>query len=171
MCEGHLLSGSRGFSGELGHMTFGFASGRSCGCGRKGCLQTVASAKGIVDTALKFLNEKDYDSSLKKLPLEKLTSKTIYEAALQGDEVAREVFQFTGYCLGKAAAEFASISDPEAIILFGGVANAGDLILEPMKKSFYENSLHLYRNHTQLMISDINENDAAILGAASLVYD
>ena len=170
VCDRHLLSGSRGFAGELGHMTFSFASDRECGCGRKGCLQTVASAKGVVETALRLIKDCRTKSSLRDIPVSELSSKLIAEEANKGDQIALETFKFTGECLGKAAAEFASISDPEAIILFGGVAKAGNLILEPMIRSFRQNALHLYKDHTRIMLSGLNEADAAVLGAASLAY-
>ena len=170
VCDGHLLSGSRGFAGELGHVTFPFAKGRMCGCGRDGCLQTVASAKGIVETAMRFLKDKDEPSSLRDIPENNLTAKTIAEEAEKGDRLAEEIFKFTGECLGKAAAEFAALTDPQAIILFGGVANAGDLLLKPMIKAFKENSLHLYKNEVSFFISNIPESQAAVLGAASLPF-
>lgn len=170
VCDGHLLTGTRGFAGELGHVTFPFAEGRPCGCGRTGCLQTVASAKGIVMTAKHLLSVSSEPSLLRDIPAEKLTAKLIYEAAVQGDKLAAEVYEYTGTCLGKAAAEFASFTDPEAIILFGGVANAGDLLLEPMRKAFSENALHLYRDRVRFLISGLNGADAAILGAASLPH-
>lgn len=167
VCDGKLLSGKHGFAGELGHMRFSFAMERKCGCGRFGCLQTVASAKGIVETA-RLLLHKDSGSALSEIPENQLTSKTIAEAAEKGDKLAIEVFQFTGEALGKAMAEFAAISDPKAIILFGGVAKAGSLILEPAKKAFSENSLHLYKDNVEILISKIQESQSAVLGAASL---
>ncbi len=170
VCDGHLLSGTRGFAGELGHVTFPFAAGRICGCGRKGCLQTVASAKGIIATALQFLKESNEPSALRSIPEERMTAKLVYEAASKGDKLANEVYSFTGHCLGQGAAEFASMTDPEAIILFGGVANAGNLLLEPMMESFRENALHLYRDRVRFLISGLNGADAAILGAASLPH-
>ncbi len=170
VCDGHLLSGTRGFAGELGHVTFPFAADRPCGCGRKGCLQTVASAKGIVTTTNHLLHVSSEPSSLRNIPGEKLTAKLVCEAALEGDKLAKEVYTYTGHCLGKAAAEFAALTDPEAIILFGGVANAGELLLEPMTESFRENALHLYRDRVRFLISGLNGADAALLGAASLPH-
>lgn len=168
VCNGHLLSGARGFAGELGHVTFPFAADRVCGCGRKGCLETVASARGIVKTARRLMAESDCQSSLREIKPEELTSKMICEAALQGDELAKEVFDFTGTCLGKAAAEFASFTDPEAIILFGGVAKAGDLLIEPMREAFGKHTLHLYRDRVRFLISALEGANAALIGAASL---
>lgn len=167
--DGHLLSGKNGFAGELGHVTFPFAVGRSCGCGREGCLQTIASAKGIIATTKKFLEEKTSDSLLRNIPVDDLTSKKVAEAALIGDSIAKDVFEFTGNCLGKAIAEFAAFTDPEKIILFGGVSKAGDLLLRPLRRSFSENVLHLYKN-TDIVVSSIPESQAAVLGAAALPF-
>ncbi|WP_304588714.1 ROK family protein [uncultured Duncaniella sp.] len=170
VCDGHLLSGTKGFAGELGHMTFAFASDRKCSCGRTGCLQTVASAEGIKATAIKFLDSSNEHSLLRSIPQNELNPKKIEDAAKLGDNIARKVFEFTGECLGKAAAEFASITDPEAIILFGGVAKAGELLLNPMRKAFSENALHLYIDRVRMLTSGLDGADAAILGAASLPY-
>ena len=170
VCDGHLLSGTRGFAGELGHVTFPFAADRPCGCGRTGCLQTVASAKGIVTTTRHLLGVSSEQSSLRTIPDDRLTAKLVCEAARQGDVLANEVYTYTGHCLGKAAAEFAAFTDPEAIILFGGVANAGDLLIEPMARAFREHALHLYRDRVRFLISGLNGADAAILGAASLPH-
>ncbi|MDE6077415.1 MAG: ROK family protein, partial [Muribaculaceae bacterium] len=170
VCDGHLLSGTRGFAGELGHVTFPFAAGRPCGCGRTGCLQTVASAKGILATTRHLLDVSSEQSSLRNIPDDRLTAKLVCEAARQGDALAKEIYTYTGHCLGLAAAEFAAFTDPEAIILFGGVANAGDLLLEPMAEAFREHALHLYRDRVRFLISGLNGADAAILGAASLPH-
>lgn len=168
VCDGHLLTGARGFAGELGHVTFPFGAGRLCGCGREGCLQTVASAKGIVETARRMMAESDIPSLMREIPIGELTAKTICELANAGDILALSVYRFTGECLGRAAAEFAAFSDPEAIILFGGVSKAGDLLLNPMRETFLENTLHLYRDRVRFMVSKMKDADAAILGAASL---
>lgn len=166
--DGHLLTGRSGFAGELGHVTFPFATDRECGCGRKGCLQTVASAKGVVKTARQLLEKSDKESALRELSEGQLTAKAVSEAANQGDELAKQVFDFTGKCLGAAAAEFAAFSDPEAVILFGGVSKAGNLLLIPMKEEFDNRALHLYSGKVKFMCSTLKDADAAILGAASL---
>ncbi|MDE6006480.1 MAG: ROK family protein [Muribaculaceae bacterium] len=165
VCDGHLLNGRNGFAGELGHITFDFAADRKCGCGRYGCLQTVASAKGIVETARRFgfKNPADPDNP-------DFTAKDVTLAAEHGDETAKRVFDFTGECLGKALAQYAAFTDPEAIILFGGVANARNLLLNPTIKSFNENALHLYAGKVNINISTLKGADAAILGTAALPY-
>lgn len=171
ICNGHLLSGARGFATELGHITFPFAKGRKCGCGREGCLETVASARGVVETARILMSESKMHSVLKDVDDRFLSAKMISEAATAGDKLAKEVFDFTGTCLGKAAAEFAAFTDPEAIILFGGVAKAGKLLTEPMRKAFEENVLHLYKGRVQILTSSLVDADAALIGAASLPYE
>lgn len=168
VCDGHLLTGTSGFAGELGHVTFPFAADRPCACGRNGCLQTVGSAKGVLLTTRRMLAASDEPSLLREIPDEELTAKKVCEAARKGDKIACEVFDFTGKCLGKAAAEFAAMSDPEAVILFGGVSKAGDLLLEPMREAFRPAALHLYRDRVRFMLSSLADADAAVLGAASL---
>lgn len=170
VCDGHLLSGTRGFAGELGHVTFPFAADRQCSCGRRGCLHTVASAEGIIATAKRILSESDAPSVLRDIPAGEMTPKKVAEAAENGDRLAKHIYDFTGHCLGKAAAEFAAVTDPEAIILFGGVAKAGDLLLKPMREAFVENALFLYNDRVRFMLSKLDDADAAILGAASLPY-
>ena len=170
VCNGHLLSGARGFAGELGHVTFPFAKGRICGCKREGCLETVASARGIVMTAKILLEQSDEPSLLRNIAQNDMTAKDISEAAKAGDKIAASVYEFTGRCLGEAAAQFAAFTDPEAIILFGGVSKAGDLLINPMREAFAMHTLHLYRDRVRFLISSLKDADAAILGAASLPY-
>lgn len=171
VCDGHLLSGSRGFAGELGHVIVNPDSDRLCGCGRRGCLETYCSAKGVVRTALEFLDVAPTDSLLREIDPACLTSKDIYKAALRGDRVACEVFDFTGRTLGRACADFAAFTDPEAIILFGGVAKAGHLIARPLQEAMEEKALHLYRNRIQILSSSLNDAEAALLGASALAWD
>lgn len=168
--DGHLLTGSSGFAGELGHVRFPFAQDRLCGCGRYGCLETIGSARGVVETAKRMLRSSDEPSQIREIPEAKLTPKDVSMAALNGDKIANEVWQFTGKCLGEASAEFASMADPEAIIIFGGVAKAGELILAPMREAFKANALHLYRDRVRFLQSSLPDADAAILGAAALPY-
>lgn len=168
VCNGHLLTGARGFATELGHIRFPFAEGRVCGCGREGCLETVASARGIVETAHRMMSESDIPSILRVVDDRYLTAKIISEAATAGDILAKTVYDFTGKCLGEAAAEFAAFTDPEAVILFGGVAKAGKLLTLPMAEAFDKNVLHLYRGRVKILISTLCDADAAIIGAASL---
>ena len=169
VCDGNLILGSRSFAGELGHIYFEFAKGRPCGCGREGCLQTVASAKGIVLTARKMLEERDIPSSLRSIPIAQLSSKDVAEAAQRGDLLAREIIAFTGRAIGEACATFAAFSDPELIVLFGGVAKAGRTLTDAAELEFRRKALHLYADKVRFRISELPDSDAALLGAAAMV--
>jgi glucokinase len=169
-CGGKLLYGSTGFAGEIGHIVVDFG-GRQCGCGRKGCLETYASATGIVRTILEKLQDKNIKSELRNYPENKIDSKIIYDEAVKGDELALEAFEFTGEVLGKALANAAAFSCPEAIFLFGGLANAGDYIFKPAFKYMEDNMLNNFKGTVKLLKSGLKENNAAILGAAALCWN
>jgi glucokinase len=139
-----------------------------CGCGRKGCLETYTSATGIVRTANELLNINSTESSLRNI--EKITSKDIYDAAVNGDKVALDIFDFTGKILGQSLADAIAITSPVAIILFGGLAQAGKFIFEPTRKYMEENLLKIYQGKVKLLPSELNESHAAILGAASIAW-
>lgn len=171
VCDGHLLSGTRGFAGELGHVIVNQESDRLCGCGRRGCLQTYCSAKGVVRTAVDLMSAGTEDSILRDIPVSELTAKDIYKAALRGDDLACRVFDFTGRVLGEACANFAAFTDPEAIIIFGGVAKAGKVLSGPMREAMEENMLHLYKGRVQILTSSLNDAEAALLGASALAWD
>lgn len=165
--DGHVLYGHDGFAGELGH-TIAVRGGRKCGCGRNGCLETYASSRGVVMTAKEMLETSSEPSLLRNI--ENISSKDVYDAAVQGDKIAIEVFAFTGKILGRQFADFVTFSAPEAIILFGGVANAGDLLLEPVKASMEEEIISLWRGKVKVLRSGLPESDAAILGAGALAW-
>lgn len=167
--DGHLLNGAHGFAGELGHMTFGFAADRHCGCGRNGCLETCCTASGVVETARRMMKSTDTPSVLRDLAEDQLTSKAIGEAFLTGDALAAKVLHFTEDAMGRAFAEFCAFSDPEAIILFGGVADPRELNATHIKEVMDEHMLYLYRD-TKVLFSTLPGADAAILGAASLPW-
>jgi glucokinase len=167
VANGKMIYGHDGFAGELGHV-IAVRDGRLCGCGRKGCLETYTSATGIVRTAHEFLQIKKIESTLRNI--EKITSKDIYEAAVIGDEIALAIFDFTGKILGQSLADAIAITSPEAIILFGGLAQAGKIIFEPTQKYMEENLLKIYQGKVKLLSSELKESDAAILGAASLIW-
>lgn len=171
VCDGHLLSGSRGFAGELGHVVVKEDSDRECGCGRRGCLQTYCSAKGVKRTAQEMLAESDEPSTLRSLSDDELTPRAISEAALKGDVIANRIYEFTGKVLGEACANFAAFTDPEAIMLFGGVSKAGELISEPMREALEKNVLHLYRDRIEILFSSLNDAEAALLGASAMAWD
>ena len=168
VANGKMIYGHDGFAGELGHV-IAVRDGRLCGCGRKGCLETYASATGIVRTAHEFLETKNISSILRSM--DNITSKDIYEAAVKGDFLALEIFQFTGKILGQCLADAIAITSPEAIILFGGLAQAGKFIFEPTHKYMEENLLKIYQGKVKLLPSELKESDAAILGAASLIWN
>lgn len=125
--NGQLVYGHDGFAGELGHTTI-IREGRICGCGKKGCLETYSSATGVARTAREFLETKKDASLLRELKPEEITSKDVYDAAIQGDELAKEIFEYTGRLLGESFADFVAFSSPEAIILFGGLTKSGKFI-------------------------------------------
>jgi glucokinase len=166
VANGHLIYGHDGMAGEIGH-TIAVRNGRSCGCGRLGCLETYASATGIVRTVNEWMSE-GKTTSLSSLLI--ITSKEIYEAALTHDALAIEAFRYTAQILAKTLADSVAYTSPKYIVLFGGLANAGDFLLQPLKKYFDENVLFVYKNKVKFIISSLPENDAAILGAASLVF-
>lgn len=168
--NGQLVYGHDGFAGELGHTTIR-RDGRICGCGRKGCLETYSSATGVARTAREFLETRKSDSLLRALDPKEITSKDVYDAAVQGDELAKEIFEFTGQILGESFADFVSFSSPEAIILFGGLTKAGKLIFDPVRKAMEENLLTIYKNKVRLLMSELKESDAAVLGASALGWE
>jgi glucokinase len=142
-------------------------NGRTCGCGRKGCLETYASASGIVRTAKEFL-EKPNNSLL--VDLNEITSKSIADAALKGDRLALDIFDFTAEKLGFSLANTVAISSPKLIVLFGGLAQSGDLIIKPTKKYMEANLLNIYQNKVEILPSKLKASDAAILGASALAW-
>lgn len=169
--DGNVVYGNDGFAGELGHVIMRRENGRLCGCGRKGCLETYASATGVARTAREFLETRTEDSLLRKLNPVSITSKDVFDAAMQGDKLALEVFDFTGTMLGEAFADFVSFSAPEAIILFGGLTKAGDLIMNPIVKALDENLLKIWKGKIKVIFSELKESDAAVLGASALGWE
>ena len=165
--NGQLVYGSDGFAGELGH-TCAIKDGRQCGCGKKGCLETYCSATGVVRTALELLDQRQDDSLLRKVDRDQLTSKDVYDAAMKGDKLAKEIFDFTGRIMGQAFADFVAFSAPEAIVLFGGLAQAGDILLNPMREAMEANLLPYWKGKVKLIPSALNASESAILGAAAL---
>lgn len=166
--DGKLVLGKTGGAGELGHVIT-IPGGRQCGCGLKGCLETYTSATGIRRTALEMLeNNPSYDGVLSKIPTDKLSSKDVGDAANAGDPLALKIFEETGKVLGLAMANACSFSSPEAVFLMGGPVKAGKVLLDPVRKSFAENLLFVYKDSVEVRVSELPDNDAAILGAAAL---
>jgi len=167
--NGELLLGHNGFAGELGHVIINH-TGRVCGCGRKGCLETYASATGIKRTVFKLLADHMEGSEFRGISYNDLTAAMITNAALNGDPLAIEAYEYTGEQLGRALANAVLITEPEAIFLFGGLAKAGDYIFEPTKRYMEQYMLSHFRNKVKLLPSGIEEGNAAILGAAALIW-
>lgn len=169
--NGQMVYGHDGFAGELGHVIMKRNNGRMCGCGRTGCLEAYCSATGVARTAREFLEIRNEPSTLRNIPVDEITSKDVYDAAITGDKIAKDIFEYTGDILGQALADFASFSSPEAFVLFGGLTKAGDLILKPVKESLDKNILGCYRGKVKLLVSELKESDAAILGASALGWE
>lgn len=169
--NGQLVYGHDGFAGELGHVIVKPVNGRACGCGRTGCLETYASATGVARTAREFLEIRKDNSLLRQIPVQDITSKDVYDAAIAGDQMAKDIFEYTGNILGEAFANFTAFSSPKAIILFGGLAKSGDLIMKPIKESMERNMLNIYKNKVTLLFSELKESDAAVLGASALGWE
>ena len=167
--NGQLLHGAYGMAGEIGHVNVKL-DGRLCNCGLHGCLEAYASATGVKRTVFKFLAEWQVDSPLRKISYDKMTGVMIAEAALAGDPIALKAFEYTGDILGNKLADIAAYFDPEAIILAGGLTRAGDILLNPTKKSMNKNIFVAYRNKQKILISELSGKDA-ILGAAALYWN
>lgn len=171
VANGQLILGHDGFAGELGHVTV-IPNGRfHPGTGNHGSLESYASATGVVRTAQEFLLESNEPSLMRNIPANELDSKQVFNCAVQGDPLAKKVYEYTGKILGEALANFIMFSSPQAIIFFGGLTKAGDMILNPVREHMEKNLLPIFRNKVQLIFSELKESDAAILGASALVWD
>lgn len=168
VANGQLIYGSDGFAGELGHV-IAVRDGRQCGCGRRGCLETYASATGIARSAELWLDERN-DATLLRKEKGRITAEMIYNAAKQGDAFALELFEYTGKILGQSLADAVAITSPEAIIFFGGLANARELLIDSVKKHMEANLLRVYKNKVVLKYSALHHANAAILGASALAW-
>ncbi len=170
--DGKIVVGHDGFAGELGHVIVKPGGRLHKGTGMRGSLESYASATGVRETAIEFLtNEPDTPSLLRNYSIDDLTSETVYNCAIQGDVIANKIFEFTGEVLGEALANFVMFSSPEAIVLFGGLTKAGDLILKPTVRAMEANLLPIFQNKVKVIFSDLKEADAAILGASALVWE
>ena len=168
--NGELILGHDGFAGELGH-TIVVPGGRvHPNTGSLGSLESYASATGVTITAIEYMTGTDEPSALREIPQTELNSKMVFDAALAGDSLAKKVFKSTGDILGMALANFVMFSSPQAIILFGGLTKAGDILMKPVKDSMERNLLPIFQNKVQLIFSELKESDAAILGASALVW-
>ena len=169
--DGNVVYGHDGFAGELGHTTaVRGENARPCNCGKMGCLEAYASATGVARTAKEILTSTTKETILRQLDVDNITSKDVYDAAEQGDEVAKEIFDFTGTILGQQLADFIAFSAPEAIVLFGGLTKSGDWIKRPIEEAMNKNVLPLWKNKVKVLFSDLKEADAAVLGASALAW-
>lgn len=167
--DGKVVYGHDGNAGELGHTCAVRYNGRPCGCGKTGCLEAYCSAIGVARTAREMLELSDEPSLLRGI--ENLSSKAVYEAASEGDALAKRIFDYTGKMLGRSFADFVEFSSPEAIVLFGGLARAKEFFYEPMVESMNENLMPQWRGKIKIVFSQLKESDAAILGASALAWE
>jgi len=168
--NGEVVYGYDGFAGEIGHIIVK-ENGRQCGCGRKGCLETYASATGLKRTVFEFISSLNVESSLRNISYKELSAEMVYDAAVANDSIALAAFEFTAEILGKALANTVAHLSPEAIILFGGLETAGDLFLKPLKYHLEDNLLNLYKNKVKILRSGLPKGDAAILGGSALIWN
>ena len=170
--NGQLVYGHDGFAGELGHVIVKRYNGRFCGCGRSGCLEAYCSATGVARTAREFLEiRKDEPSLLRDKDIAEITSKDVYDAAVAGDKLAKDIFEYTGTILGEAMADMMVFSSPQAFILFGGLTKSGELLMKPVREAFDKNVLPIFRGKPSILISELKESDAAVLGASALGWE
>lgn len=165
-----LVLGCDGFAGELGHLTV-VPNGRECGCGRRGCLETYCSATGVARTARELLQKRTDPSLLRNMRPEDITSFDVYKAAMAGDSLAKEIFDFTGTMLGEACSNFALFCSPEAFIFMGGLTKAGDLLMKPLQKSYDEHIMQIFKGKAKLLLSGLKDSETAVLGASALGWD
>lgn len=168
--DGKLVYGKNSYAGEVGNIVL-IPEGRVCGCGRRGCAETYVSATGLVRTTIELLSELTVDSPLRDMVTRDITSKQVYDLAIAGDEIACEAFARTAEYLGQILADTILFSNPDTIFLFGGLANAGDLLMKPLKEAFERRTLTMFRGTAEIKLSQLPEADAALLGSAALAWE
>ncbi len=169
--NGQLVYGCDGFAGELGHVIMRRENGRPCGCGRNGCLEAYCSATGVARTARELLSTTQEPSLLREMDPEKITSLDVSIAAGKGDKLAKEIYEFTGAMLGEACADMTAFSSPEAFIFFGGMTKAGDLIMDPIKRSYDKHVMKIFRGKAKFLVSGLDGASAAVLGASAIGWE
>ena len=169
--NGQMVYGCDGFAGELGHVIVRPTDGRSCGCGRNGCLEAYCSATGVARTAREFLSKSDEPSLLRDMNADDITSLDVSIAAEKGDALANRVYEFTGEMLGEACANFTAFSSPEAFIFFGGLTKAGSLLMNPLLESYNKHVLPVFKNKAKFLISGLEGSSAAVLGASAVGWE
>ena len=167
--RGKLIYGHDGLAGELGHTNV-YPDGRECNCGKRGCLETYASASGIKRTVFKLLATNNIETPLRNYTYDSLTSKKITEMALAGDRIALEAYEYTSDILGLKLADAAAVTSPECIFLFGGLAKAGDILVDATSKAFEEYLYPGYKGKIKIKLSELMDKNAAVLGASALVW-
>ena len=168
--NGELIYGADGFAGEIGHTTVD-PNGRRCGCGKLGCLEAYVSATGICRTVLELSCHSTTPSELRYFSAAEMSSEMIYQAALRGDPLALEAFDFTGRVLGVKLADSVAHLSPEAIIFFGGLATAGEMLFKPTRQSLEEHLFPIFRDKVKLIPSELTERNPAVLGAGALIWN
>lgn len=169
--DGKIVVGHDGFAGELGHTIIRLGGRLHKGTGMKGSLESYASATGVRETAIELITMyPQKETLLRNYSINELTSETVYDCAMKGDAIANEIFEFTGQILGESLANFVMFSSPEAIVLFGGLTKAGNLLLHPTRKHMEANLLPIFKNKVKIIFSELKESDAAILGASALIW-
>jgi len=169
MINGKVISGGKGLASEYGH-SLAIPFGRQCNCGRKGCLETYVSATGIKRTVFEMLAVIKGESSLRDYSFHQLNAKIIHDAAREGDPVAIEAFRQTGIILGRAITGVIVLLDPQAVFLAGGLTQAGDLLLEPVRESIDEHLLDMFKGSCEVVLSHLGGEDTGILGAAAMLW-
>lgn len=171
VCNGQMVYGHDGYAGELGHTIIRHGGRKHWKTDLEGSLESYVSATGIVLTARELLQQSNQQSLMRDYNINDINSRLVYECALKGDALAQEVYRFTGQILGEALANFVMFTSPEAVVLFGGVIKAGDLFLMATREHMEKNVLPLYKNKVKIIFSELDEADAAILGASTLAWN
>lgn len=167
--NGKLIYGHDGLAGELGHITIvDDNNARLCGCGRRGCLETYCSSTGVARTARELIQTSNCQSLLRNKEINDIEAIDVSIAANNGDKLALNIFRSTGEMLGKACANFTTFCSPEAFIFFGGLVNAGDLLMQPVKESYDQHVMGIYKGKAKFIISQLMDKNAAVLGASAL---
>ena len=164
--DGNLVRGANGTGGEIGHIII-VPGGRNCGCGRQGCAETYVSATGVCRSVAELMAQQVMPSPLRSIPFADLTAKHVADLASAGDRLSRLVFDVTGGHLGRLLANLAAIFDPEAIVLYGGLVHAGDLLVEPTLHAYRKNVLDRYENRVRILVSRLNDGQAPVIGAGA----
>lgn len=169
--NGSLVQGQHGFAGELGHVSLKPSGSRKCKCGNVGCVETYISATGLKRTVFKFLSDNDTQSALSKYSYDDLDTKTVADAANAGDQIAQEAFEYTAKMFGYKLADVVHFTNPEAIFVMGGLAQAGDLLFVPTRRYMNSKLMPTFRDRVKVLPSELDNQTTPIVGAASLIVN